>query len=137
MHATAYPLGSVYHIPHGQSNQLMFRSVMEKYKEIKPVGRINELEAVIAEALGLEEEWRDRCSNDRESSGSSHMQPLDALYELMDEVLKAQPLREFGVKEEDLPVFANSVINTQLRLLKNNYVELTEEQVLEIYKATY
>lgn len=120
VHATAYPLGSVYHIPHGQSNQLMFRAVMEKYKEIKPVGMINELEAVIAEALGLDE-----------------AKPLSALYELMDAVLKAEPLREFGVKEDDLPVFANNVINTQLRLLKNNYVELTEEQVLDIYKAAY
>lgn len=129
VHATAYPLGSVYHIPHGQSNQLMFRSVMEKYKEIKPVGKINELEAIIAEALGLEADGSDK-------HGDS-IQPLEALYELMDEVLKAQPLREFGVKEEDLPVFANSVINTQLRLLKNNYVELTEEQVLDIYKAAY
>lgn len=130
VHATAYPLGSVYHIPHGQSNQLMFRSVMEKYKEIRPVGRINELEAIIAEALELEADGSD------DKHGDS-IQPLEALYELMDEVLKAQPLREFGVKEEDLPVFANSVINTQLRLLKNNYVELTEEQVLDIYKAAY
>lgn len=129
VHATAYPLGSVYHIPHGQSNQLMFRSVMEKYKEIKPVGRINELEAIIAEALEFEADGSDK-------HGDS-IQPLEALYELMDEVLKAQPLREFGVKEEDLPVFANSVINIQLRLLKNNYVELTEEQVLDIYKAAY
>ena len=102
---------------------------MEKYKEIKPVGRINELEAIIAEALGLEADESDK-------HGDS-IQPLEALYELMDEVLKAQPLREFGVKEEDLPVFANSVINTQLRLLKNNYVELTEEQVLDIYRAVY
>lgn len=125
VHATAYPLGSVYHIPHGQSNQLMFRSVMEKYKEIKPVGRINDLEAVIADVLALE------------AGADGKVDALEALYELMDGVLKAEPLREFGVKESDLPVFANSVINTQIRLLKNNYVELTEEQVLDIYKTAY
>lgn len=62
---------------------------------------------------------------------------LPALYELMDKVLKKEPLRNFGVKESDLPVFAEDVIKTQQRLLKNNYVELSEVQVLEIYKAAY
>lgn len=120
VHATAYPLGSVYHIPHGQSNQLMFRAVMEKYKELQPVGRINELESIIAQALKTDD------------TGA-----LNALYELMDEVLKAQPLRELGVKEDDLPEFAHNVIETQQRLLKNNYVQLTEEQLLEVYKSAY
>lgn len=55
----------------------------------------------------------------------------------MDEVLKAQPLRELGVKEDDLPEFAHNVIETQQRLLKNNYVQLTEEQLLEVYKSAY
>lgn len=120
VHATAYPLGSVYHIPHGQSNQLMFRAVMEKYKELQPVGRINELESIIAQALKTDD------------TGA-----LNALYELMDEVLKAQPLRELGVKEDDLPEFAHNVIETQQRLLKNNYVPLTETQLLEVYKSAY
>lgn len=123
VHATAYPLGSVYHIPHGQSNQLMFRAVMEKYKEIKPVGRINDLENVIADAL--------------EIPAGSNTDALKKLYELMDRVLKAEPLHKFGVKESDLSVFANSVINTQQRLMRNNYVELTEEQVLDIYKEAF
>ena len=120
VHACAYPLGSVYHIPHGQSNQLMFQDVMKKYKEIQPEGKINELEAVIAEVLNVTPE-----------------NALETLYKLMDQVLKKEPLREFGVKESDLPIFARDVIQTQQRLLKNNYVELTEEQVLEVYRAAY
>ena len=120
MHACAYPLGSVYHIPHGQSNQLMFQDVMKKYKEIRPEGKINELEAVIAEVLNVTSE-----------------NALETLYKLMDQVLKKEPLRMLGVKESDLPVFAKNVIQTQQRLLKNNYVELTEEQVLEVYRAAY
>ena len=125
VHATAYPLGSVYHIPHGQSNQLMFKSVMEKYKQIKPVGRISDLEVVIAQTLGIAD------STDEKTD------VLGSLYKLMDEILEAEPLRNFGVKDSDLPVFANNVINTQQRLLKNNYIELTEDQVLDIYKAAY
>ncbi len=120
VHACAYPLGSVYHIPHGQSNQLMFKDVMKKYKEIKPVGQINELEKLISEVLEV-----------------SPKKAMDKLYELMDQVLKKEPLRTFGVKEEDLPVFAGDVIKTQQRLLKNNYVELSEEQILEIYQAAF
>ena len=120
VHACAYPLGSVYHIPHGQSNQLMFKDVMKKYKEIQPEGKINELEAVIAEALSVTPE-----------------NALDTLYQLMDQILKKEPLHEFRVKESDLPVFAKDVIQTQQRLLKNNYIELTEEQILEIYRAAY
>ena len=120
VHACAYPLGSVYHIPHGQSNQLMFKDVMEKYKELQPEGRINDLEELIGDSLGAEAK-----------------DALLALYELMDQVLKKEPLRNFGVKESDLPVFAGDVIKTQQRLLKNNYIPLTEEQVLAIYKAAY
>lgn len=120
VHACAYPLGSVYHIPHGQSNQLMFAHVMRKYTQLQPAGRINEVEAIIADCLSVE-----------------LSEAMDALYALMDKVLPSEPLKNFGVKEEDLPVFAKDVIATQQRLLKNNYVALSEEQVLEIYTSAY
>ena len=120
VHACAYPLGSVYHIPHGQSNQLMFQAVMQKYREIRSDGRMNELETIIAETLNTEQS-----------------RALSTLYELMDKVLKKEPLRNFGVKETDLLVFAADVIKTQQRLLKNNYTELSEAQILEIYKNAY
>mgnify|MGYP000147519652 len=90
------------------------------YKKLCPDGRINELEALIAESL--------------------HVTPdtsLETLYALMDKVLKKAPLKEFGVRESDLAQFAKDVIQTQQRLLRNNYVELTEEQILEIYRAAF
>ena len=59
------------------------------------------------------------------------------LYELMDNVLKSEPLKNFGVKESDLPVFAGDVIKTQQRLLKNNYITLSEAEILDIYKAAF
>ncbi len=120
VHAMAYPLGGVYHIPHGQSNQLMFADVMRKYAAKKPVGKLNVLEELLAKELGVEAK-----------------DGLNALYALMDDVLKKGPLKEHGVKEEDLPVFAKSVIETQQRLLNNNYVALTEEEIYEIYKAAF
>ena len=92
VHACAYPLGSVYHIPHGQSNQLMFKDVMKMYEKIKPTGRINDLEAVIAESLSVAPE-----------------NALEELYALMDKVLKSAPLEEFGVKKSDLAIFAGEL----------------------------
>ena len=51
--------------------------------------------------------------------------------------LKSAPLEEFGVKKSDLSIFAGDVIKPQQRLLRNNYVQLSEEQILEIYEAAY
>ena len=120
VHALSYPLGSVYHIPHGQSNQLMFKDVMKKYKEKAAGGRINELEEILAGLLRVEPE-----------------DSLEGLYSLMDNILKKEPLRNFGVKEEDLEIFAGEVLKTQQRLLKNNYIALTEEDILDIYRAAF
>ena len=47
VHAMAYPLGGVHHIPHGQANQLMFADVMRKYQEKKPIGKLNQLEELL------------------------------------------------------------------------------------------
>ena len=105
---------------HGQSNQLMFKEVMKKYKEIKPIGRINDLETVIADSFSVKHE-------------NAH----ESLYGLMGKVLESVPLKEFGIKESDLDVFAGDVIKTQQRLLKNNYVQLSEDEILDIYKAAF
>ena len=62
---------------------------------------------------------------------------LENLYELMDEVLKKDPLHEHGVTADELPVFAKNVIETQQRLLGNNYVELSEDDLLDIYRKAF
>ena len=120
VHAMAYPLGGVHHIPHGQANQLMFADVMRKYQEKKPIGKLNQLEELLAKELDVEPVFA-----------------LEKLYSLMDEVLLKGPLHEHGVTAEELPEFAHNVIETQQRLLGNNYVELSEEDILAIYRAAY
>lgn len=120
VHAMAYPLGGVHHIPHGQANQLMFADVMRKYQEKRPIGKLNQLEDLLAAELDVEPVFA-----------------LETLYALMDEVLKKDPLREHGVTAEELPDFAHNVIETQQRLLGNNYVELTEDDILSIYRAAF
>ena len=55
----------------------------------------------------------------------------------MDEVLEKGPLHEHGVTVDELPVFAKNVIETQQRLLGNNYVELSEDDLLDIYRKAF
>lgn len=120
VHALSYPLGSVHHIPHGQANQLMFADVMRKYQEKKPIGKLNLLEELLASELDTEPVFA-----------------LEKLYELMDAVLPKAPLHEHGVTADELPVYAKNVLETQQRLLGNNYVELTEADVLDIYRKAF
>lgn len=120
VHALSYPLGSVHHIPHGQANQLMFADVIRKYQEKKPVGKLNELEKMLAKHLEV-----------------APALALETLYKLMDDVLKKDPLHEHGVTADELPVYAKNVLETQQRLLGNNYVELTEEDILDIYQNAF
>jgi 4-hydroxybutyrate dehydrogenase len=120
VHALSYPLGGTYHIPHGEANQLMFAVVFRKYKELNPSGRLQELEAILANELEVSKE-----------------EGLTSLYETMDAILERKPLREYGIKESDFPVFTQGVIEGQQRLLVNNYIELSYDQMMEIYQEIY
>lgn len=55
----------------------------------------------------------------------------------MDDVLEKGPLHEHGVTADELPVFVKNVIETQQRLLGNNYVELSEDDLLDIYRKAF
>lgn len=120
VHAMSYPLGGKYHIPHGEANQLMFAAVLRRYQEKKPQGRLNELEALFGRVLGVQAD-----------------KALDTLYELMETILPRKLLREYGMTAEEYPQFADSVIEGQQRLLRNNYTELTREDMIEIYGACH
>ena len=120
VHALSYPLGGAYHIPHGEANQLMFESVYNKYYEKDPNGRIQDFFEVVSEILGVEK-------NDA----------LKALFALTNQILERKPLSSYGIKKEELSEFVKSVIEGQQRLLNNNYVELSGEDMLEIYENVY
>lgn len=120
VHALSYPLGGTHHVAHGESNQVMFAPVIKKYTAKQPVGKINKLEALIAPMLG--------CAPEN---------ALEELYALMDRILVRKPMREYGVTEDELPKYADSVIETQQRLLGNNYVPLTRDEIFEIYQSAY
>jgi len=56
VHALSYPLGGMYHIPHGESNMLMFSEVFRKYKEKDPYGKIVKLEVMLGDILKVHAE---------------------------------------------------------------------------------
>ena len=120
VHALSYPVGSVHHVPHGQSNQMMFADVMRKYREKKPVGKLNLLEELVGEILDTEPSLA-----------------LESLYALMDGIFPKDRLREHGISMDELKEFSQNVIETQPRLLNNNYVELTYADILAIYQNAY
>lgn len=50
------------------------------------------------------------------------------------EILELKPMGAYGAVPEDPEDFAASTVANQQRLLKNNYVPLTEEEIETIYK---
>lgn len=59
----------------------------------------------------------------------------DALETLINKLLPKKALHEYGVTEQDLPEFADRVIKTQERLMKNCFVPLDYDRVLKIFRA--
>jgi 4-hydroxybutyrate dehydrogenase len=116
VHAMAYPLGAVYHVPHGESNYAMFTGVLNKYMSIKSDGEIAKLNAYIADILG--------CALSK---------VYEELENLLNVLLPKKPLREYGMTQGDLQSFTHSVRENQQRLMANNFVPLGDEDVLDIY----
>ena len=46
-------------------------------------------------------------------------------------------MREYGLTEADLVTYTDSVLTNQTRLLANNFVPLTREDILDIYQSLY
>jgi len=114
VHALSYPVGAIYHVPHGKANYMFFGAVFRTYKECG--ASMEALEAVFAGALGC-----DTCC------------VWDELFALIDFILPRQTLTELGATEANCAEMAASVVKNQQRLLVNNPVELSEEELLGIY----
>ncbi len=120
VHALSYPLGAVFHIPHGESNYAVFNGVFEKYMKLAPNGRIHGLNEFLAKQLGC---------------GREDVYP--ALNQLFQALLPCRPLHSYGVSIGQLEEFTDSVMNNQSRLMANNYVPLTRNDVYDIYRSVY
>ncbi len=120
VHALSYPLGGNYHIPHGEANQLVFAATFKLYLEKKPQGRISQLKTLVAEYLNTTAD-----------------QAFERLFGLLNQLGTIKPLREYGVEAAVLPEMAANVYQNQTRLLANNYVPISEAEMLAIYQSIY
>lgn len=120
VHAISYPLSGKYHVPHGESNYAIFTGVLNNYMELRRDGELSVMNQYLAYLLG--------CSVE------NVYQHLEVL---LNQILPKKPLREYGVVPEDLPVFTESVMQTQGRLMGNSFVPLDAARVLKIYQELY
>ena len=121
VHAMSYPLGGVYHVAHGEANYHLFTEVFKMYNKKNPNGKIKEINALLANILGLKD-------------GEDVYKEIE---NVLNKLLMKKPLKEFGMKEEEIELFTDSVIETQQRLLVNNYVQLSRQEMIEIYRNLY
>ena len=120
VHAMSYPLGAMYHVPHGESNYAIFTEVFKTYNRLQPNGKIAKLNNYLTGLLG--------CSSKA---------VYDELEKLLNNILQKKSLHEYGTTEENLKEFTENVMTKQGRLMANNYVEMTRDTVYNIYKKLF
>lgn len=120
VHALSYPLGGTYHVPHGEANYQFFIEVFRAYNSLNPEGKIKEANMLLASIL---------------NTGTENI--YDKLSDLLDQLLIRKPLREYGMKEVEIQGFTDSILATQQRLLVNNYVALSRDDIIGIYKRLF
>lgn len=120
VHAMSYPLSGTYHVTHGEANYQFLTAVFQAYQEKDPEGNIRELNEFLAEILG--------CAREN---------VYEKIEELLGSLIQRKPLHEYGMKEEEIQSFAESVEKSQQRLLNQSYVKFTIEDMKKIYKNLY
>lgn len=120
VHAMAYAHGAAFHIAHGESNFQGFTEVFKVYNQKNPDGKIAEINKIFADILGCDV-----------------ADVYDKLDEFLGQILRKKPLREYGMTEDQAVEFAKSTVANQQRLLGNNYVELSEEEIADIFRRMY
>jgi len=123
VHALAYPLGGLHHLPHGVTNALMLRHVLqhnseaarEHYAELAPI-----------------------VVPDCEAEGSQARVALliDRLDELVRESGIAPRLRDYGIDVAEAPMLAREAMK-QTRLLVNNPCEISRSDAQRLYEAAW
>lgn len=120
VHALSYAHGGAFHIPHGEANFICFTEVFKMYMRKQPKGKIEIVNKIFADVLGCNE-----------------ADVYAALDEFLGKIIEKKPLKEYGMTEDQVAPFAKSTVDNQQRLLGNNYVFLSEEEIAEIFANLY
>ena len=119
VHALAYPIGAIFHVPHGLSNALVLMGVLRfnlpaaeaLYAELAPI--------IDPEATGL-------------PVAEAASRFVEGLAAICRDCKVPASLAEVGVRESDLPKLAEDAMK-QTRLLVNNPREVTYADAFAIY----
>lgn len=124
VHALAYPLGGHYHIPHGLSNSLVLPQVLQF--NAPSAGQLYaELAEVVIPAQQLAASAAERCD-----------QLIEYFIDLIARLELPAQLSAMNIPESDLPKLAADAM-LQQRLLVNNPREVSEQDVLAIYRSAF
>lgn len=118
VHGMAYPLGGLFHVPHGLSNSLMLEPVL-RFNAPKADHQYAELADVIAPGA---------TGSDAEKCGAF----IKRIVEIIDATGVERRLSQLGISHNDLPRMAEDAIKAQ-RVLVNNPREVTYDDALALY----
>ncbi|WP_433695859.1 iron-containing alcohol dehydrogenase [Paraburkholderia phenoliruptrix] len=122
VHALAYPIGGIYHVPHGLSNALVLPHVL-RFNAESAAHLYAELADVVVPGV----------------SGSAPRK-TNALIERLEQMIAATgipaQLRDVGIAREGLERMASDAM-LQTRLLVNNPRPVSEDDALAIYTAAF
>ena len=93
VHATSYPLGATYHVPHGEANYAMFTGVFKEYYRLNPNGKLKKLNHMISEMIECEE-----------------VEVYEKLEELLNHIIEKKALHEYNENYDISPAFGLYVI---------------------------
>lgn len=122
VHALAYPIGGIFHVPHGLSNSLVLPHVL-RFNAPDAAPLYAELADMIVEG----------CTGSDEAKTQALIGHLEAMIEATG---IERRLRDVGVQESDLRHMAQEAMK-QTRLLGNNPREVLEDDAYAIYAAAY
>ncbi len=120
VHALAYPIGGIFHVPHGLSNSLVLPHVL-RFNMPEAVDHYAEIAGIVAPHAAGSQEAR-----------------AEALIAAMQQIARITgietTLQQVGITEADLDQLADDAMK-QTRLLGNNPRELTRADARAIYAA--
>jgi alcohol dehydrogenase class IV len=123
VHALAYPLGGLHHVPHGLSNALMLRHVLG-----------HNLEAAREHYAELADVIEPDCAGQGSQARAALL--IERLDTLAQDSGLALRLRDHGIAFEEAPRLAQEAMK-QTRLLVNNPCEISESDARRLYEAAW
>lgn len=120
VHGMSFPLGGTYHVPHGESNYMLFGAILRYYDRNDPDGEIVRFKKLVSDITG--------CSVEN---------AIGYLCDLLQRILPLRPLRSCGFTEADFETFPLSVEANQQRLMTNAYYPFDLASEEAIYRECY